>query len=102
VQTAEYLSRRTGQTTVLSTSENRSTGQSFNRPILPTKQSGEARSSTESGRPLLTPDEVMRLPPSEELLFLAGTEPFLVDRADYLRDSEFRGLFATNPMHPEV
>ena len=102
VQTAEYLSKRTGQTTVLSTSENRSTGQSFNRPILPTQQSSQAHSSTESGRPLLTPDEVMRLPPSGELLFLAGTEPLLVDRADYLRDPEFRGLFAPNPMHPEV
>jgi type IV secretion system protein VirD4 len=102
VQTAEYLSRRTGQTTVLSTTENRSIGQNFNRPILPTKQSGEAHSSTESGRPLLTPDEILRLDPGAELLFLSGTDPLFVDRADYLRDPQFRGLFAPNPMHPEV
>jgi type IV secretion system protein VirD4 len=102
VQTAEYLSRRTGQTTVLSASENRSTGQSFNRAILPTRQSGEAHSSSESGRPLLTPDEILRLDPSAELLFLAGSDPLLVERVHYLRDPRFRGLFNPNPMHSEV
>lgn len=102
VQTAEYLSRRTGQTTVLSASENRSTGESFHRAILPTHQRGEAHSSTESGRPLLTPDEILRLDPEQELLFLAGAEPLLVDRVNYLRDPHFRGLFASNPMHRKV
>jgi type IV secretion system protein VirD4 len=102
VQTAEYLSRRTGQTTVLSASENRSTGESFHRAMLPTRQRGEAYSSSESGRPLLTPDEIMRLEPGTELLFVAGAEPLLVDRINYLQDPYFRGLFASNPMHREV
>jgi type IV secretion system protein VirD4 len=102
VQTAEYLSRRTGQTTVYSTSENRSTGQSFNRPLSATSQTGHAYSSTESARPLLTPDEVLRLPSSEQLLFLSGADPLRVERLDYLRDPRFRGLFAPNPMHREV
>jgi len=102
VQTAEYLSRRSGQTTVLSASENRSTGQSFNRPILSTRQSSEAHSSTESARPLLTPDEILRLDSSKQLLFLSGADPLLVDRANYLRDTLFRGTYSPNPMHPET
>jgi type IV secretion system protein VirD4 len=99
VQTAEYLSKRTGQATVMTNAENRSRGQNFNRMILPTHQRGTAQSSSESGRPLLTPDEVMRLDPREELLFLSGRDPFLVERVDYLTDPPFRGLFAPNPMH---
>jgi type IV secretion system protein VirD4 len=102
VQTAEYRSRRTGQATVRSASENRSTGQSFNRPILSTRQSSEAHSTTESGRPLLTPAEILRLDAAAELLFLSGAYPLFVDRANYLRDPHFRGLFAPNSMHPEV
>ena len=102
VKTAEYLSRRTGQTTVLSASENRSSGRSFNRAVFPIRQRGEAQSTTESGRPLLTPDEVLRLDPALELLFLTGADPLLVERADYLRDRRFRGRFAPNPMHQEV
>lgn len=102
VQTAEYLSKRTGQATVITSSENRSKGQNFNRMILPTHQRGTAQSSSESGRPLLTPDEVMRLDPWEELLFLSGRDPLLVERADYLHDAPFEGLFAPNPMHQEV
>jgi hypothetical protein len=33
---------------------------------------------------------------------LSGADPFLVDRVDYLRDREFHGLFAPNPMHQAV
>ncbi|HVT16575.1 MAG TPA: type IV secretory system conjugative DNA transfer family protein [Thermoanaerobaculia bacterium] len=97
--TAEYLSRKTGQTTVTSGGENRSTGHSYGRTLLPTQQRGQAHSTNQTGRPLLTPDEVMRLDPAQELIFLSGTDPLLVDRVDYLRDREFRGLFAPNPMH---
>jgi type IV secretory pathway TraG/TraD family ATPase VirD4 len=50
----------------------------------------------------LTPDEILRLDPVTDILFLAGADPLLVERVHYLRDPQFRGLFASNPMHPEV
>ncbi|HVT19578.1 MAG TPA: type IV secretory system conjugative DNA transfer family protein [Thermoanaerobaculia bacterium] len=99
LKTAEYLSRKTGQTTVTSAGENRSTGESIGRAWLPTRQHGQAHSASETGRPLLTPDEVMRLDAGQELLFLSGAEPLLVDRVNYLLDPEFRHLFAPNPLH---
>jgi type IV secretory pathway TraG/TraD family ATPase VirD4 len=64
--TAEYLSRKSGQTTVTSGGENRSTGHSYGRTLLPTQQRGQAHSTNQTGRPLLTPDEVMRLDPAHE------------------------------------
>jgi type IV secretion system protein VirD4 len=97
--TADYLSRRTGQATVLAAGENRSRGQSYGRAWLPTRQSGLNLSASETGRPLLLPDEILRLDPGEQLLLIAGREPLLVERVNYLRDPEFRGAYAPNPLH---
>ncbi|HVR08849.1 MAG TPA: type IV secretory system conjugative DNA transfer family protein [Thermoanaerobaculia bacterium] len=97
--TADYLSRRTGQATVLAAGENRSSGQSFGQAWLPTRQSGLNLSASETGRPLLLPDEILRLDPAEQLLLIAGREPLLVERVNYLRDPEFLGAYAPNSLH---
>lgn len=100
--TADYLSRRTGQATVLAAGENRSSGQSFGQTWLPTRQSGRNLSASETGRPLLLPDEILRLDPARQLLLLAGREPLLTERVNYLWDAEFRGAYAPNPLHKHL
>ncbi len=43
-------------------------------------------SKAESPRPLLTPGEVMQLPPDEEVVMLAGTPPIRARKARYFKD----------------
>jgi len=84
--TAEYLSKMTGETTVRVTSENRSAGVS--RGLHPHRQYGTAISSAESGRRLL-----LRMRCGDcrrvELLFVKGSDPLLVRRLNYLTDAGF-------------
>lgn len=62
----------------------------------------QERSSVDSshrGRPLLFPDEIRRLDPSHELLFLKSRDPFIAERANYLTDPELQRLADANPIH---
>ncbi len=43
----------------------------------------------ETARPLLTPGEVMALPASDEILFLAGKQPILAKKIHYYNDANF-------------
>ena len=60
---------------------------------------GSSLSHQETGRPLMTPGEVMRPPPSEVLVFTQGHRPFRLDRLDYLEDPDMAGSWDVNPMH---
>jgi type IV secretory pathway TraG/TraD family ATPase VirD4 len=51
-----------------------------------------------TARPLLMPQEILRLPSDEELLLLQGKPPILADRVRYFADREFAGMFDRNPM----
>src|SRR5258708_5603796 len=93
--TAEYLSRMTGEATVSVESEQASRGVSQGRHGQP--QLGASRTRAETGRHLLFPDEVRRLPRERELLFVNGGAPLVVERLNYLRDPEFAGRAAPNP-----
>ena len=46
-------------------------------------------SRQETSRPLLTPGEVMQLPPSDELVFLAGVPPIRASKLRYFEDRNF-------------
>lgn len=46
-------------------------------------------SRQETARPLLTPGEVMQLPPSDELLLVAGVTPVRAKKARYYEDARF-------------
>jgi type IV secretion system protein VirD4 len=87
--TAEYLSKMLGQRTVT---------------VRNLGRSGEAHLSRGSenyapaARPLLMPQEIMRLPAREELLLLQGKAPILAERVRYFADLEFEGMFDRNPM----
>jgi type IV secretion system protein VirD4 len=56
-------------------------------------------SRQETARPLLTPGEVMQLPPSDEIVMVAGTPPIRAKKARYFEDPRFaeRLLSAPDP-----
>ncbi|UJX44194.1 conjugal transfer protein TraG [Xanthobacter sp. YC-JY1] len=47
-------------------------------------------SRSETARPLLTPGEVMQLPPGDEIVMVAGTPPIRAKKARYYDDERFR------------
>ena len=47
-------------------------------------------SRSETARPLLTPGEVMQLPPGDEIVMLAGTPPIRAKKARYYEDTRFK------------
>ncbi|WP_027061096.1 conjugal transfer protein TraG [Mesorhizobium loti] len=47
-------------------------------------------SRSETARPLLTPGEVMQLPPSDEIVMVAGTPPIRAKKARYYEDERFQ------------
>ena len=48
-------------------------------------------------RPLLTADECMRLPPEDELVFVAGHAPIYAKKIIYYKDPEFAARCAVPP-----
>ena len=55
-------------------------------------------SRSESARPLLTPGEIMQLPPSEEIVMIAGTPPIRAQKARYFEDLQLRDRVLTPPV----
>jgi len=47
-------------------------------------------SRSETARQLLTPGEIMQLPPSDEIVMLAGTPPIRAKKARYFEDARFK------------
>src|SRR5690606_26024657 len=103
--TARYLSDLIGDATVFVETANESL--SRRRGKHTSRSQGAGRSFAERGRKLLTPDEMRRLPSSEQILFVKGMRPVRAGKINYLVDSEFRQdgkargrpLFGDNPMH---
>ncbi len=98
--TAEYLSKMTGEATIVVESEGESSGESHGPHGA--GQRAASRTRSERGRRLLLPDEILRLPRDAELLFVKGEAPLLVHRLNYLRDREFRGRANPNPLYDRV
>ncbi len=47
-------------------------------------------SRSETARPLLTPGEVMQLPPADEIIMIAGAPPIRAKKARYYEDARFK------------
>ena len=47
-------------------------------------------SRSETARPLLTPGEVMQLPPADEIVMVAGTPPIRAKKARYYEDARLK------------
>jgi len=54
-------------------------------------------SRQETARPLLTPGEVMQLPPTDEIVMVAGTPPIRATKARYYEDARFQERILTPP-----
>jgi type IV secretion system protein VirD4 len=96
-ETAEYLSKMTGEATIQVATENRSAGISRGRHAQ--RQQGTALSTANIGRRLLQPDEVRRLPPDLQLLFIKSTPPVLAHRINCLTDEPFATRAERNPLY---
>lgn len=96
-ETADYVSRMTGEATIRVESENVSAGVSRGRSS--SRQQSAAQTTSETGRRLLLPDEVRRLSGNEQLLFVRGRAPVRAHRLDYLQDAEYFTQFDANPLH---
>ena len=56
-------------------------------------------SRSETARPLLTPGEVMQLPPADEIVMVAGTPPIRAKKARYFEDRRFQERVLPPPVH---
>ncbi|MGD9844973.1 MAG: conjugal transfer protein TraG [Hyphomicrobiaceae bacterium] len=54
-------------------------------------------SRSETARPLLTPGEIMQLPPADEIVMVAGTPPIRAKKARYYEDSRFKERLLSPP-----
>ncbi len=60
-------------------------------------------SRSETARPLLTPGEIMQLPPADEIVMVAGTPPIRAKKARYFDDARFLERVLSPPkLKPET
>ena len=88
ILTAEYFSDRIGEATV----EVEGTMRELNTMHITNYTPRFRRTNSIGKRQLLTPDEVLRLPPDEELVFIRGQKVFRAKRFDYSLHSEYKKL----------
>ena len=81
--TAEYLSKMAGTATVFHQSQ--SSGRSRGKHSSRSSSAG----ATETGRPLVTPDELRRLGRDDQVLLVRGEDPVLARRIAYYDDPTF-------------
>ncbi|MBI0539136.1 type IV secretory system conjugative DNA transfer family protein [Roseomonas sp. KE2513] len=92
LETATWLSRTLGSGTVAYETASASSS----HPAFLSgghASEGEGTSTHLAARPLLTPDEAMRLRPDLQVLLRPGHRPVLAAKLRHYEDREFRGLF---------
>ena len=86
--TAEFVSSRTGLASVAVSSQSKELGSWRISNYTP-----EFRETSSVGkRPVMTPDEVLRLPIDEALIIVRGKKALRVDKYDYSKHPEYRKL----------
>ncbi|NLS20099.1 Ti-type conjugative transfer system protein TraG [Rhizobium sp. P40RR-XXII] len=88
--TADYISKRCGDTTVEVDQMNRSTGM---------KGSSRSRSKQLSRRPLIMPHEVLRMRADEQIVFTSSNPPLRCGRAIWFRRDDMKSCVRTNLFH---
>jgi type IV secretion system protein VirD4 len=88
--TAEYISRRSGNTTVEVDQLSRSTQMSG---------SSRTRSKHLTARPLILPEEVLRMRGDEQIIFTAGNAPLRCGRAIWFRRGDMTSVVRRNRFH---
>lgn len=89
-ETAEYVSRRCGTTTVEVDQVSRSSQ---------ARGSSRTRSKQLAPRPLIQPDEVLRMRADEQIVFTAGNAPLRCGRAIWFRREDMRARVEKNRFH---
>lgn len=88
--TADYISKRCGNTTVEVEQTNRSSGM---------KGSSRSRSKQLSPRPLILPHEVLRMRADEQIVFTSGNAPLRCGRAIWFRREDMMTCVGYNRFH---
>ncbi|MCW0021331.1 Ti-type conjugative transfer system protein TraG [Rhizobium sp. BT-226] len=89
-ETAEYISRRCGTTTVEVDQISRS---------FQSRGSSRTRSKQLAARPLIQPHEVLRMRADEQIVFTAGNAPLRCGRAIWFRRDEMKSCVGENRYH---
>jgi type IV secretion system protein VirD4 len=89
-ETADYISRRCGMTTVEIDQISRSSQM---------KGSSRTRSKQLAARPLIQPHEVLRMRADEQIVFTAGNAPLRCGRAIWFRRDDMKACLGTNRFH---
>ena len=89
-ETAEYISRRCGTTTVEIDQVSRS---------FQASGSSRTRSKQLAARPLIQPHEVLRMRADEQVVFTAGNPPLRCGRAIWFRREDMKSCLAENRFH---
>ncbi|MGR9244148.1 Ti-type conjugative transfer system protein TraG (plasmid) [Rhizobium leguminosarum] len=92
-ETAEYISKRCGDTTVEVDQTNRSSGM---------KGSSRSRSKQLTRRPLILPHEVLRMRGDEQVVFTAGNPPLRCGRAIWFRRKDMSASVGENRFHKQA
>ena len=90
-ETADYISKRCGMTTVEIDQVSRS---------FQAKGSSRTRSKQLAARPLIQPHEVLRMRADEQIVFTAGNAPLRCGRAIWFRREDMAACVGTNRFHP--
>jgi len=88
--TADYISRRCGNTTVEVDQLSRSSQMSG---------SSRTRSKHLTARPLILPEEVLRMRGDEQIIFTAGNAPLRCGRAIWFRRADMKSVVSENRFH---
>lgn len=98
-ETAEAISKKIGDTTLLVESSNTGESRSWHEAGCHGNESNAGQRSWSAssnfavqGRPLLKPEEVMMLPTNNMIVFAKGIPPLLCKRIAYFADRYFSGL----------
>lgn len=89
-ETADYISRRCGMTTVEIDQVSRSSQ---------ARGSSRTRSKQLAARPLIQPHEVLRMRADEQIVFTAGNAPLRCGRAIWFRRDDMKACVGTNRFH---
>ncbi|ATU95354.1 Ti-type conjugative transfer system protein TraG [Phyllobacterium zundukense] len=91
-ETADYISRRCGMTTVEIDQVSRS---------FQAKGSSRTRSKQLAARPLIQPHEVLRMRADEQIVFTAGNAPLRCGRAIWFRRADMKACVGANRFQSE-
>lgn len=83
LETAQYVSRRLGETTV----ELKSTSKNKNIGLFSRQSASQGESVSLTKRPLLTPDEILKLDDNKIIAFRAGKSPLLLSKIHAYKDA---------------